>query len=81
MRKLNEFPSSRQVEALRDLMEHPDNTLRERAVRLECSHVAVGALLAQCERRALVERLTGCWRLTKRGRAWLRPTMATRRAS
>lgn len=75
MRKLNDYPSSRQVEALRDLQLHPDDTLRDRAERMECSHVAVGALLVQCERRQLAERETGQWRVTKLGRRWLSPSV------
>lgn len=75
---MNNYPTSRQTDALRDVAANPDSTQRERAARLGISAPAVLALLRQLERRALVWCEGGKYSVTKLGRAWLRPTMPTR---
>jgi hypothetical protein len=78
---INVFPTSRQVDALLDVVAHPLDTLAQRARRFGCSRPAVLSLLMQLERRALAMRSDGKWFPTRAGRAWIRPTMPTRRAA
>ena len=76
---MNDYPTSRQTEMLRDVAANPKSTQRERAKRFGCSAPAVLALLRQLERRTLVWCEGGKYSVTKLGKAWLRPTMPTRR--
>lgn len=67
----NKIPTTRQIEALTDLLKYPGHTLKQRGSRLGCTRVAVGALFAQLERRGLAERRFAGWWVTPAARQWV----------
>lgn len=81
MNEKNPYPTKRQEDALRDVMRFPGDSLAMRAARLGGSRVSMLGLLRALGAKTLaLPDNDGKWSITKKGRAWLRPTMPTRNA-
>jgi predicted DNA-binding protein (UPF0251 family) len=78
---MNPYPTKNEEAALRDVLKHPDDSLADRAARLDVSRGGVRHLLERAKLKGFAQSVVGgSWVVTLAGRRWLRPTMATRQA-
>ena len=78
---LTPYPTKRQEEALRDVLDHPGASLAERAARLDITRAGVLGILRSLGAKTLaLPDAKGKWTITRLGRKWLYPTMPTRHA-
>ncbi len=84
MKLRNANPTTKEEAAMRDVLSFPADSLADRAARLKVTRGGVLHLLRRLALKGMAAHnsVNPCgWEILTPGRAWLRPTMATRRAS